>query len=155
DDSVTCDGGSLASPGPVDVSATPDLFPALCVLAAVSRGTTTLMGAAGLRHKESDRIAAMAAGLSHMGIHVAERPDGLVVTGGKPRGATLSAAGDHRIHMALAAAALAADGPSTIDGAASAAVSWPGFHKALGALGAGFTLLQGNRTELVHDGGEA
>jgi 3-phosphoshikimate 1-carboxyvinyltransferase len=50
------------------------------------------------------------------------------------RGATLASWGDHRIHMALAVAGLAADGPTTIDGKASAAVSYPGFHADLARL---------------------
>ncbi|MHB1261645.1 MAG: 3-phosphoshikimate 1-carboxyvinyltransferase [Thermoplasmatota archaeon] len=157
DDSVTCEAGLLVSPGTIDVAATPDLFPILCVLAAFARGTTTFTGAAPLRHKESDRIAAMADGLSRMGLAVTQRPDGLAVTGGKPRGAVLSCADDHRIHMALAVASLGADGPSTLDGPASAAVSWPGFHKSMTGLGAPFTLMHGNRSQVsvVDDGGAA
>ena len=151
DTGVTCEGpapGGLASPGTVDVAATPDLFPALCILAACSRGTTTFTGGAPLRAKESDRIQAMAKGLAQMGIQVRERPDGLEVDGGKLRGATVASLGDHRIHMAFAVAGLAASGLTTIDDPACAAVSYPGFHKAMTAAGAPFVLLQGNRAEL-------
>lgn len=143
---TTVEGGVLQSPGTLDVAATPDLFPVLCVLAACARGTTTFTGGANLRNKESDRIAAMADGLRRLGADARETPEGLIVTGGRPlRGATLSSHGDHRIHMALCVAALAAQGPSTLDGPGTAAVSHPGFHADLAALGADVRLLQGNR----------
>ncbi len=142
------DPASLAAPGTVDVSATPDLFPALAALAAGSRGRTTFTGGGALRHKESDRIAAVAEGLRRMGIACTERPDGLEVDGGRLAGATVASLGDHRIHMAFAAAGLAASGTTTVDEPASAAVSWPGFHAAFIQAGAPFTLLQGNRAEV-------
>jgi 3-phosphoshikimate 1-carboxyvinyltransferase len=148
EESVTAEGGPLRSPGTVDVRATPDLFPALCVLAACSAGTTTFAGGAALRAKESDRIAAMADGLRRMGIACAERPDGLIVTGGRPKGASLASLGDHRIHMAFAVAGLAAEGTTTIDDPACADVSYPGFHDAMQSLGAKVALLQGNRAVL-------
>lgn len=148
---VEAEGGALASPGDVDVSATPDLFPALAVLAACSRGRTTFTGGAALRHKESDRIAAMADGLRRMGVACSERPDGLVVDGGRLHGATVASRGDHRIHMAFAVAGLAAQGTTVVDDPACAAVSWPGFHAALAAAGAPFALLQGNRAHVMED----
>jgi 3-phosphoshikimate 1-carboxyvinyltransferase len=83
-----------------------------------------------------------------MGAQVQERPDGLVIQGGRLQGATVSSRGDHRIHMAFAVAGLAATGTTTVDHPASAAVSYPGFHDALGRAGARFTLLQGNRAEV-------
>jgi 3-phosphoshikimate 1-carboxyvinyltransferase len=146
--SVTAQGGSLESPGTVDVRATPDLFPALCVLAACARGATTFTGGAALRAKESDRIVAMADGLRRMGVRCEERPAGLIVTGGKPKGASVASLGDHRIHMAFAVAGLVADGPTTVDDPACAAVSYPGFHDAMASLGAKVALLQGNRAVL-------
>jgi 3-phosphoshikimate 1-carboxyvinyltransferase len=133
---VACAGGDLRSPGTVDVAATPDLFPVLAVVAAGSRGTTTFVGGAALRHKETDRIAAVAQGLARMGIAVRERPDGLVVEGGRLAGASVASHGDHRIHMAFAVAGLAARGTTTVDAPESAAVSYPGFHDDLAALGA-------------------
>jgi 3-phosphoshikimate 1-carboxyvinyltransferase len=84
----------------------PDAFPALCIVAAATRrGETRLTGAAALRHKESDRIAAMHAGLSAAGVACDELPDGLVIRGPwrPPRQElTLPAPADHRIVMALA-----------------------------------------------------
>lgn len=134
EDGVTVEGGTLESPGTVDVSATPDMFPALTVLAAASRGATVFTGGLALRHKESDRIRAMADGLTAMGIHVKETEDGMTIHGGTLRGATVHAHDDHRIHMALVVAGLAASGKTVVDGRTSAAVSYPGFHDDLARL---------------------
>jgi 3-phosphoshikimate 1-carboxyvinyltransferase len=80
--------------------------------------------------KESDRIAALAANLRGMGATVEERRDGLRVEGhqaGRLRGAEIDPHGDHRIAMAFAIAALAADGPTVIRDAECAGVSYPVF----------------------------
>jgi len=86
--------------------------------------------AAELRVKESDRIAALAENLRRMGATVEERPDGLRVEGrkaGKLRGAEIDPHGDHRIAMAFAVAALAAQGATVIRDADCAGVSYPAF----------------------------
>ena len=106
-----------------------DEVPALAAAAAFAEGTFTVTGAAELRLKESDRIAALAEGLNTMGARVTERADGLVVEGGRPlHGATLRSHGDHRIAMALAVAALGASSPSDLEGAECVSVSFPEFH---------------------------
>jgi 3-phosphoshikimate 1-carboxyvinyltransferase len=127
-------GAPTASPGLVDLRATPDLFPPVCALAACAPGTTNVVGSAALRVKESDRVAAMAAGLGAAGIAVEHGVDGLFICGGEPRGAVQQARDDHRVHMALTALALAADGPSTIDGSWSVQTSYPAFHRDLALL---------------------
>jgi len=129
--------GATESPGTVDVRDTPDLFPALAILAAVSRGTTTFTGGAALRRKETDRIAAMAEGLAALGVRAEERPDGLVVHGarGGIQAGRVRSHGDHRIHMAFAVAGLLAEGPVDVDDPACAAVSYPSFHADLARLG--------------------
>ncbi len=127
-------GGPLRSPGKIDVSATPDLFPVLCAVAAVAKGTTTFVGGAALRDKETDRIHAMATGLAQMGIQCTEHPDGLTVTGGTPTGATVDAYHDHRIHMAFYVLGLAASGESHIQQPDSVAISYPGFHADIESL---------------------
>lgn len=115
-----------------------DEIPVLAVAAAFAQGRTTIRDAAELRVKESDRIAATAAFLRAMGAAVEERPDGLVIDGGRPlHGATVDARGDHRIAMAAAIAALGASSPTTIVGAEAAAVSFPGFWDALEGVAAG------------------
>lgn len=117
---------------PALVPALIDEIPALAVAAAHAEGAFTVAGAAELRVKESDRIAALAEGLSRLGAAVEERPDGLVVRGGRRlAGASVRAHGDHRIAMALAVAALTAGGETEIEGAECASVSFPEFYDLL------------------------
>jgi 3-phosphoshikimate 1-carboxyvinyltransferase len=111
-----------------------DELPILAVAAACAEGTTTIVGAAELRVKESDRIATTSALLDAFGIVVRTTDDGLVVTGGARRGATVDGAGDHRIAMCAAVAALTADGPTTIAGWGAVDVSFPGFDAVLDEL---------------------
>jgi 3-phosphoshikimate 1-carboxyvinyltransferase len=112
-----------------------DELPVLAVAACLLPGTTRIAGAAELRVKESDRIAAMAAGLSAMGADIEERPDGWLIRG--PRcleGARVDSAGDHRVAMALAVAGLLAEGATEIDGAECVEISYPGFWDRLEAV---------------------
>jgi len=106
-----------------------DEVPALAVAAAHAEGAFSIEGASELRVKESDRIAALAEGLLRLGVDAEERPDGLVVRGGRPlRGARVRSHGDHRIAMALTIAALTAEGETEIDDAECASVSFPEFY---------------------------
>jgi 3-phosphoshikimate 1-carboxyvinyltransferase len=115
-----------------------DEVPVLVTAAALAEGPFLVTGASELRVKESDRIATMTEGLSRMGAEVEERPDGLLVRGGKPlQGARVEARGDHRIAMALAIAALAATGESEILDSECAAVSFPEFFDVLAEATAG------------------
>lgn len=114
-----------------------DEIPAVCALAAVSKGQTEIRDAAELRVKESDRIATMAQVLSAFGVPSEELADGLVITGGaKLRAAHIESRGDHRIAMAAALLALLADGESTIDGAEAVDTSFPEFVPLMRRLGA-------------------
>jgi 3-phosphoshikimate 1-carboxyvinyltransferase len=120
--------------GPDDVAAAIDEVPLLLALATQAEGTTHVTGAGELRVKESDRLRSMADGLRRLGARIEEEPDGMIVAGPtRLRGAAVDAHGDHRIAMALAVLALVADGPVEVSGAASAAVSYPGFFTALRA----------------------
>lgn len=120
--------------GAAEVPALIDELPVLGALAAHGP-TVEVTGAAELRHKESDRITALAAGLRSIGVRVEERPDGFrAERGGVPAGGATDAAGDHRLAMAFAVAALAGARPSVIDGAGAADVSYPGFFAALDSL---------------------
>src|SRR3970282_1356643 len=94
-----------------------DELPVLSVIAAAAEGRTVIRDAAELRVKESDRIAALARGLRARGAQVEERPDGMEILGGRLRGGTVDAGGDHRVAMAFAVAGLLADGPVTVRGA--------------------------------------
>jgi 3-phosphoshikimate 1-carboxyvinyltransferase len=114
---------------PAIVAGLIDEVPALAVAAACAEGDFVLTGAAELRVKESDRIAALAEGLTRLGASVEELPDGLVVHGGRPlHGAVVRSHGDHRIAMALAVAGLVAEGATEIEDAECASVSFPEFY---------------------------
>ncbi len=112
-----------------------DEFPVLCVAAAAAEGFTTIRGASELRVKESDRIKAMASELAKMGVKTEEYPDGIGILGTEVlKGAEVESHGDHRIAMAMAVAALAADGPTTIYGSSAVDISFPAFFDALRRL---------------------
>jgi 3-phosphoshikimate 1-carboxyvinyltransferase len=114
--------------GPADVAAAIDEIPVLCLAATRARGTTTIRGAGELRHKESDRIAGVAAGLTAMGAHVEVDGDDLRIHGGATlHGATTDSLDDHRLAMTFAVAGLGATDPMTIERSDSAAISYPGF----------------------------
>ncbi len=119
-----------ASPG--DVAASIDEIPVLCLAATQAAGRTRFRGAGELRHKESDRLAGIAAGLRALGAAVAVDGDDLVIDG--PRrlaGAATQSLDDHRLAMTFAIAGLVATGATTIDRPASAAISYPGFFSDL------------------------
>ncbi len=116
-----------------------DELPMLAALAPCTEQGIEIRGAAELRVKESDRIAALAENLRRMSAQVEELPDGLRVAGraaGRLRGAQIDSRGDHRIAMAFAVAALGAEGPTAILNSECAAVSFPGFYQALDRLAA-------------------
>ena len=104
-----------------------DEFPVVFVAAALADGVTTITGAEELRHKESDRIAAMADGLRELGIGVEEFPDGARIQGGQLDGGHIDSRGDHRIAMAFAMAGLAAGGVIEIANTDNVDTSFPGF----------------------------
>ncbi|MFB6111434.1 MAG: 3-phosphoshikimate 1-carboxyvinyltransferase [Halobacteriaceae archaeon] len=122
----------------VGVADTPDLLPTIAALGAVADGTTRITDCEHVRYKETDRVAVMAETLDRLGATVEERPDELIVHGGQSSltGGAVDGRGDHRIVMALAVAALAAEGGVSIAGAEDVAVSFPGFFDTLTALGA-------------------
>ncbi|HSU26506.1 MAG TPA: 3-phosphoshikimate 1-carboxyvinyltransferase [Pyrinomonadaceae bacterium] len=111
-----------------------DEIPILAVFGTRVQGGIEIRDAAELRHKESDRIAAVAENLRRMGAAVEEFPDGLHVRESKLKGATVDSFGDHRIAMAFAIAGLFAEGETEIIGAESAAVSFPEFFDVLGSV---------------------
>ena len=114
-----------------------DELPMLAALGPFTEEGIEIRDAAELRVKESDRIAALAENLRRMGAKVEERPDGLRVEGrkaGKLHGAEIDPRGDHRIAMAFAVAALAAEGATVIRDTDCAAVSFPAFFDELNRL---------------------
>jgi 3-phosphoshikimate 1-carboxyvinyltransferase len=123
------------------VALVPDMIdevPAFMVAAALAQGPTRIRGAAELRVKESDRLAAMAAGLASLGIPVVEQPDGADLAGGaQPRGGQVATEGDHRIAMSFAVAGQCASGEVRIADCANVATSFPGFVELATAAGFG------------------
>ena len=112
-----------------------DEFPLVFMAAALAAGETVITGAGELRHKESDRIGAMVAGLSALGVSVDEKPDGAVIRGGTLSGGEIDSGGDHRVAMAFAIGAGAAQGPIRILDTANVATSFPGFVAAAATVG--------------------
>jgi 3-phosphoshikimate 1-carboxyvinyltransferase len=105
-----------------------DELPVLAVAATQAAGTSVIEGAGELRVKESDRLAAMAEGLSAMGADITVQDDGWIINGPRQlEGARVSSRGDHRIAMSLAIAGLLAHGTTEIEGAESVEISYPGF----------------------------
>ena len=121
-----------------DVVDAVDELPLLAVVAAQARGRTTIRGAAELRVKESDRIAATVRLLRAFGARAEELPDGLVVEGPAAlRGAAADAGGDHRLAMCAAVAAARASGPSLLRGGEWVRISYPSFFADLDRLTGG------------------
>ena len=117
------------------VSVTIDEFPALLIAAAYADGITQLSGASELRLKESDRIQAMAEGLTRMGVACTTTEDGMRVTGGALTGGEVDSYGDHRVAMAFAIAGIGAMTPVTVKNCANIATSFPAFFHTCKQLG--------------------
>ena len=114
--------------GPADVAGAIDEIPVICLAATAARGRTVIRGAGELRHKESDRITGVAAGLRALGARVEIDGDDLHIEGGTAlRGAVTDSLDDHRLAMTFAIAGLVASGTTTIERPGSAAISYPGF----------------------------
>ena len=121
-----------------DLNNCPDLFPIVSVLAAFCPGESRIRGVERLRHKETDRAAAIVDMLTQMGVPVQVDEDEMTIegmalpqrllTGNLLKGGRYTSHGDHRMVMALRVAALGADGPVDIDDTACVAKSFPGFN---------------------------
>ncbi len=112
-----------------------DEFPALFIAAACAEGRTVLRGAEELRVKESDRIAAMAEGLTTLGIVNEILDDGIIIEGGSLGGGTIHTFHDHRIAMSFAIAALRAKNEIRVLDCDHVATSFPGFDALARGLG--------------------
>lgn len=132
----------------IDAAQIPDLVPALAVCAALSRGESRIVGAGRLRWKESDRLAAMEQALNALGGQVSSTEDSLVIqgverlTGGRALGQN-----DHRVLMALAAAALRSSGPVSVTDEDSIEKSYPGFFHDFEKLGGNAHVVHVGRTD--------
>lgn len=127
-------GGALRSVavGPEMVARTIDEYPILSIAAAAADGVMTFSDIKELRYKESDRIAAMTAGLRALGVEVEEREDGMSIRGTKRfKSGEIKSYGDHRVAMSFAVAGLCSERNVTIDDAACVDISFPGFFDLL------------------------
>jgi len=117
-----------------------DEYPVLSVVAAFSRGGTVMRGVKELRVKESDRIAAMAAGLRAGGVTVEDGPDWWIVHGlghgNVPGGQTCASQLDHRIAMSFLVMGMATGAAVSVDDASPIATSFPIFEPLMARLGA-------------------
>jgi len=113
---------------PTETAAAIDEIPVLCLAATQARGRTVIGGAGELRHKESDRIAGIVAGLRAMGARIDAVGDDIVIEGPTAlRGSVVDSLGDHRLALTFAVAGLAAEGATTILDADCVAISYPTF----------------------------
>ena len=112
-----------------------DEIPVLAVLGAATEEGLRVCDAGELRVKETDRIRTVVDNLRRLGVEAEELPDGMVIPGRQQfRAGEFDSFGDHRIAMAFAVAALRADGPSVIENAEAASVSFPEFWSTLGRI---------------------
>ncbi len=117
---------------PDEVAAAIDEIPVLCLAAAMADGRSVIRGVAELRHKESDRVAGITAGLERLGARIAARGDTIEIEGGRTlAGATVETHGDHRLAMTFAVAGLIARGETLVRDPGAADVSYPGFFAEL------------------------
>ena len=119
----------------IDCSQIPDAVPALAIVAAMSQGKTKIYGGERLRIKETDRIKTVVDGLTAMGIKVEELEDGMIITGGQPKGSRVLGTGDHRIVMAFSVLAAYAEGETVIEGYKAINKSYPLFFQDFKKLG--------------------
>ncbi|NBH77863.1 3-phosphoshikimate 1-carboxyvinyltransferase [Clostridiaceae bacterium] len=112
-----------------------DELPVLAAAAAFAEGETVIRDAQELKVKESNRIAAMVAELTRAGVDCTETADGMVIRGGRPRGAAFETYRDHRIAMSMAVLALGAAGESEILDPGVVSISYPGFFDTLRQIG--------------------
>jgi 3-phosphoshikimate 1-carboxyvinyltransferase len=121
-----------------------DELPVLFIAAACAEGETWVTGAEELRVKESDRIAAMSAGLAALGVAHTALPDGMRITGRGQgiafQSGEIDSSGDHRIAMSFAVASLRAAGVIGIRDVANVATSFPGFVPLAQSVGLSITV---------------
>ncbi|HVT62080.1 MAG TPA: 3-phosphoshikimate 1-carboxyvinyltransferase [Legionellaceae bacterium] len=120
----------------IDVNHFIDAVPILTVMACFMSGETKLTGAGIARHKECDRLAIITQELRKMGADITEEAEGLRIRPAVLKGAMVSSAQDHRIAMALAIAALRAEGETIIKEVACVEKSYPGFAQSMQKIGA-------------------
>jgi 3-phosphoshikimate 1-carboxyvinyltransferase len=135
-DGVRIRGPKRLHGGTFDLNATPDALPAMAVAGCLADGETRLLNVPQARMKETDRLSTTTQELRKMGAQVEELPDGLIVKGGRLRGARVTGHADHRVVMALAVAGMAAEGETVVETAEAAAITFPTFADLMCRIGA-------------------
>jgi 3-phosphoshikimate 1-carboxyvinyltransferase len=116
-----------------------DEYPILAVAAAFAKGTTVSHGIGELRVKESDRLAAILAGLRACGVMARDSEDSLIIEGraaAPAGGVNVSTHGDHRIAMSFLVMGLASQAPIAVDEPDMIGTSFPGFGELMDQIGA-------------------
>jgi 3-phosphoshikimate 1-carboxyvinyltransferase len=134
-DSTTIRGGPLRGID-VDMNEISDTVQTLAVVALFADGPTTIRNVGHIRHKETDRLAALATELQKLGARVDERPSGLVITPGELHGKEIATYGDHRMAMSFALAGLRVPGVAILDPRCTRK-TYPGFFDDLAKLAGG------------------
>ncbi len=132
-DGITVEGGPLVGVE-LEMNAISDTVQTLAAVALFASGPTDIRGVAHIRHKETDRIAALATELRKLGAEVTERPDGLRIQPGSLHGETIDTYADHRMAMSMALAGLRIPGV-VINAPGCTAKTYPRFFDDLAALG--------------------
>jgi 3-phosphoshikimate 1-carboxyvinyltransferase len=140
---ATVTGPDALQAATIDLNTMPDSLPAIAAAASTAKGETHIVNVAHARIKETDRITVMARELAKMGADITEREDGLVIRGGKLRGAQVQGHDDHRVVMALALAGMNSEGETIIDTAEAAEVTYPSFAEDFRKLGARIETVDG------------
>lgn len=123
----------------IDCTNTPDALPMLSVIGCIAKGTTILENVAGIRAKETDRVAVMEKELRKMGAKIETEHNKMTIYGGQAlKGAEVESYDDHRVAMALSVAGLFAEGETIVNDSDCVNVSFPDFYEILNKLGAGF-----------------
>jgi len=131
-DSIEVHGAPLVG---IDVDMNPisDTVQTLGAVALFALGPTTIRGVTHIRHKETDRIAALACELRKLGAKVDEFDDGLRITPGPVQGAQIVTYDDHRMAMSLALAGLRIPGVVILDPGCTSK-TYPRFFDDLAAI---------------------
>lgn len=141
DDCISSNGSHLNS-FEVDFSETPDLFPILSVVAALSKGQSILKGGERLKLKESNRIESTFQMLKSLGADVKKREDGLIIQGKEILdGGIVNSFNDHRIVMSVTMASIRCKEPVSIVNAGAVKKSYPNFFEDFKKVGGIFDVI--------------
>jgi 3-phosphoshikimate 1-carboxyvinyltransferase len=132
-DAITVRGNRLRGNLSVNMNAISDTVQTLAAVALFADGPIEITGIAHIRHKETDRIHALATELRKLGAEVDERPDGLRIIPGILHGAKIATYDDHRMAMSMALVGLAAAGVVILDPDCTKK-TYPGFFEDLTRL---------------------